>query len=209
MRPSRTIPSALVLLAAGAATWSVALTAAGHPSYVTAFTTAYPASTLPARMLAQTGSNCNVCHQPPNTSTVGNCYREALATRLAAGRTIAQAIADIDGADSDGDGTSNHVEILAARTDLPGQVGYNPGLIGATGTDPCGPNPAAPVTGVSETPPPPCAADFNHDGLVNSQDFFDFLSAFFANAPAADFNHSGVVNSQDFFDFLTAFFAGC
>jgi hypothetical protein len=25
----------------------------------------------------------------------------------------------------------------------------------------------------------------------------------------ADFNHSGAVNSQDFFDFLNAFFAGC
>ncbi len=52
-----------------------------------------------------------------------------------------------------------------------------------------------------------CPADFNCDGAVNSQDFFDFLSAFFAGN--ADFNHDGATNSQDFFDFLAAFFAGC
>jgi hypothetical protein len=56
---------------------------------------------------------------------------------------------------------------------------------------------------------PPCAADFNADGAVSSQDFFDFLSALFVEAPAADFNHDGVVTSQDFFDFIVAFFAGC
>ncbi len=54
-----------------------------------------------------------------------------------------------------------------------------------------------------------CPADFNCDGSANSQDFFDFLNAFFASAPSADFNADGTVNSQDFFDFLNAFFAGC
>ncbi len=54
-----------------------------------------------------------------------------------------------------------------------------------------------------------CPSDFNCDGLVNSQDFFDFLGAFFAGQPAADFNHDALVNSQDFFDFLAAFFSGC
>jgi hypothetical protein len=54
-----------------------------------------------------------------------------------------------------------------------------------------------------------CLADFNCSGTVNSQDFFDFLNAFFANDPAADFNADGVISSQDFYEFLTAFFAGC
>ncbi len=54
-----------------------------------------------------------------------------------------------------------------------------------------------------------CAADFDSDGGITSQDFFDFLAAFFAGVPAADFNDDGSVNSQDFFDFLGAFFSAC
>jgi hypothetical protein len=54
-----------------------------------------------------------------------------------------------------------------------------------------------------------CAADFDCDGVVNSADFFSFLTAFFSDAPAADFNHDFVINSADFFEFLAAFFAGC
>jgi hypothetical protein len=54
-----------------------------------------------------------------------------------------------------------------------------------------------------------CPADFNDDGAVNSQDFFDFITAFFGQSPRADFNDNGSLNSQDFFDFLSAFFARC
>lgn len=55
----------------------------------------------------------------------------------------------------------------------------------------------------------PCPADFNHDGIVSSQDFFDFLAAFFVGAPEADLNADGAVTSNDFFDFLGAFFQEC
>ncbi len=56
---------------------------------------------------------------------------------------------------------------------------------------------------------PTCPADFNADNRVNSQDFFDFLTAFFNANPAADFNADGAIDSQDYFDYLAAFFAPC
>ena len=96
---------------------------------------------------------------------------------------------------------------------------YNPGLAwGLPGgaLDPVteGFNNEGPPVGVNfrlrgEPAPPACTADFNADDAVNSQDFFDYLTAFFAGDIAADFNEDDAVNSQDFFDFLAAFFAGC
>ncbi|MBC7770956.1 MAG: hypothetical protein H7210_00540, partial [Pyrinomonadaceae bacterium] len=55
-----------------------------------------------------------------------------------------------------------------------------------------------------------CPCNWNNDSSLNSQDFFDFLVAFFAGN--ADFNTDGPTNSQDFFDFVTCFFSppiGC
>ena len=61
------------------------------------------------------------------------------------------------------------------------------------------------IYGIVEAPG--CACDWNNNGLLNSQDVFDFLSGFFAGQ--GDFNNSGNTNSQDFFDFLSCFFGGC
>ena len=127
------------------------------PSFLNAWIARYPTSTLPARMDALTGRDCNVCHHPPNLNTPGNCYREDLAELINLGMPIEDAINQIDPVDSDGDGVSNGDEILAARSE-PGEIGFNPGLIGETGTDPCGTNPASVVTGVPETPPLPVPA---------------------------------------------------
>jgi hypothetical protein len=69
-------------------------------------------------------------------------------------------------------------------------------------------------TGAIEIPgnPPTCPCEFNHDGALNSSDFFDYLNAFFALDPAADFDGNGSVTSDDFFGFVNCFLtppAGC
>jgi uncharacterized membrane protein len=53
-----------------------------------------------------------------------------------------------------------------------------------------------------------CPAGFNADGVINTQDFFNFLDAFLLSEDTADFNDDTAINSSDFFDFLNAYFAG-
>ncbi|MCC6229201.1 MAG: hypothetical protein IT432_08255 [Phycisphaerales bacterium] len=174
-----------------------------------AFAARYPGSTLLSRTATATGNQCYVCHHPNDEANPGNCYKEAIALRLAAGRTNAQAIADVELMDSDGDGVNNRDEILLARTDMTGQVGYNPGLIGNKGTDPCFTNTNAAVTNQIETPPNTCPADFNGDGFVNALDYDAFAELFEAGDPGADMNADGFVNALDYDAFAEHFEAGC
>jgi hypothetical protein len=185
------------------------VTTEASPTFLTAWTTRYPTSTLPARMQAELGSRCYVCHIPPSNATAGSCYRLDIRTARQGGAVpIAQALAAVEDMDSDGDGVSNVEEILMPRTDLPGEVGYHPGLTGPEGVSPCGPTPTTPLTYQLESPPF-CPGDFNRSGQTNVQDLFDFLAAFFGGEARADFNATGDLSVQDLYDFLAAFFTAC
>ena len=203
--PSRSVLRSIATLAVLVAT----VPAFATPTIRNAFTARYPTSTLIARTQAATGNACYVCHQPTSMSATGNCYRRDLTARIAAGRTAAQAVADLDAVDSDGDGVPNGVEITTPRTDMPGQIGYNPGLVGATGTDPCATSTTTPVTGQPESVPAVCAADYNADGIVDFFVYLDFLDAFTLGGMNADFNADGVVDFFDYLDFIDAFTRAC
>ncbi|MBL8764196.1 MAG: hypothetical protein JNM07_07995 [Phycisphaerae bacterium] len=51
----------------------------------------------------------------------------------------------------------------------------------------------------------PDPADFNHDGVVDDADLFEFLNAFESQNAAADFDADGELNDFDYFAFLNAF----
>jgi PKD repeat protein len=68
---------------------------------------------------------------------------------------------------------------------------------------------AATVCGTAGNPTTCCPANFNQVGGLTVQDLFDFLSAWFTQAPSADFNSDQTVSLQDLFDYLTAYFTGC
>ncbi|MBC7770907.1 MAG: right-handed parallel beta-helix repeat-containing protein [Pyrinomonadaceae bacterium] len=72
-----------------------------------------------------------------------------------------------------------------------------------------GPHPIVDIGAFERAGLSPCRADFDGNGTLNSQDFFDFIGTFFELEARADFNADGFINSQDFFDFISAFLAGC
>jgi len=57
-------------------------------------------------------------------------------------------------------------------------------------------------------PFPFSSGDINGSDTFSVQDIFDFLTAYFADAPSADFNISGEISVQDIFDFLGEYFKG-
>lgn len=129
-------------------------TAPRTPPVMDVWKSKYPTSTIPSRMATLAGSECFTCHDPAGFGLEGNCYRRDLVDLMQGGSTLDDALDTLDGMDSDGDGYANGVEATMPRTDS-ADIGYNMGLVGNTGTNPCGTTPAVPITGVSETPPDP------------------------------------------------------
>jgi hypothetical protein len=104
-------------------------------------------------------------HHSSAFGDAGNCYRADLINLLGQGLTPKQAIDQLDTGDSDGDGISNGEETTRPRPE-PNEIGYNMGLIGDTGTDPCATNPTEPVSGALETPPGNAVPSVSQWGLV-------------------------------------------
>jgi hypothetical protein len=51
-------------------------------------------------------------------------------------------------------------------------------------------------------------ADFNHSGTVDTQDIFDYLSAWFANRPECDMNGNGVLDGLDILEYINLWLLG-
>jgi hypothetical protein len=66
-----------------------------------------------------------------------------------------------------------------------------------------------PSQGIARYGCPPCPADFNDDGTLDTRDFIAFLAAWAAGDGSADFNGDGAINTQDFIAYLNAWAAGC
>lgn len=130
--------------------------AQAYPSYLAAFKNRYPSTTLDTRL------SCTLCHTSESFSNLVNCYKRDLAN-LGGAVSIDTRINALNAVDSDGDGVANGVEATTARPG--GGVGFSPGLVGTTGTDPCGANTALAVTGVCES-----ATDSDGDGTINCND---------------------------------------
>lgn len=201
-----------------------------NPTYLAEFRAAYPfpRSSLTYDIETATGSACFTCHNSNAFLGDWNCYRRDLIARLRLGRTIREAISDIEFVDSDGDGVLNIDEITRPREG--GSIGFDPGLVGPRGVDPCltisfndVPGSSLAVSGRLETPPPNASIGACCSGTtcvlvpaaacVGGAARFDGAGACNTSgnvsAPCciADFNQSGDRTLRDLFDFLGAWFA--
>ncbi|HVU64655.1 MAG TPA: GC-type dockerin domain-anchored protein [Phycisphaerales bacterium] len=53
----------------------------------------------------------------------------------------------------------------------------------------------------------PYNPDYNHDGKVETQDIFDFLTGWFAGKMDADVNANGYLDGLDILEYINAWFA--
>jgi hypothetical protein len=109
------ILSIACLLPAGAQAFS------GYPGV---WASAYPGSQTDDNLIAGTGTACQLCHANSFGAQPWNGYGWAIRQQLEAGATITEAIAAVEGANSDLDpgGASNLSEIVAGT-----QPGWTPG----------------------------------------------------------------------------------
>jgi hypothetical protein len=87
--------------------------------------------------------------------------------------------------------------------------GDNPSLLIGGSFETAGGNSAGAIAAWGACPPPPCVADFNNDGHVNTLDMLAFLNAWTAGNSSADVNGDGSVNTLDVLAFLNLWNAGC
>ncbi|MBC7771927.1 MAG: hypothetical protein H7210_05490, partial [Pyrinomonadaceae bacterium] len=95
-------------------------------------------------------------------------------------------------------GVAGNQHTLTMSTATPG---VKMGMLTIASDDPDQPSRVVMLTG--NVVLPACACDWDENGTLTSQDFFNFIGDFFAEN--ADYNNSGKTTSQDFFDFLVCF----